>query len=75
MQEFKHEKMIATKAGKTVQELIEEMNPDTTHATIGTLPTRGELVKINGLIFMVLSASPKKGTLHLELLKPEKYHG
>ena len=71
MQEYKHEELIATQTGKTVQELVSKMNPDTTHAVIGTLPSRGELVTINGLVFVVLSKSDKKGTLHLELVKPK----
>ena len=72
MQEYKHEELIATKSGQTVQELVNQMQPDSTHAVIGTLPSRGELVKINGLIFVVLSKSDKQGTLHLEVLKPNK---
>ena len=69
MQEYKHEQLIATQTGKTVQELVSQMNKDTTHAVIGELPVRGEIVKINGLLFVVLSKSDKKGTLHLEILK------
>lgn len=73
MQEYKHEKLISTKAGKTMQELFEQMQPDSTHAVIGTLPSRGELVRINGLVFVVLSKSDKKGTLHLEIVKPKPH--
>jgi len=69
MQEYKHEELIATKTGMTASELVSQMNKDTTHVIIGTLPNRGELVKINGLIFVVLSKSDKKGTIHLEILK------
>lgn len=71
MQEYKHEELIATQTGKSVQELVEQLNKDTTHAVIGTLPTRGEIVKINGLLFVVLSKSDTKGTLHLEIVKPK----
>lgn len=70
MQEYKHEELVATKAGQTMDELIRQMQPDSTHAVIGVLPSRGELVKINGLLFVVLSKSDKKGTLHLEIVQP-----
>lgn len=71
MQEYKHEELVATKQGKSMQELINELQPDSTHAVIGVLPSRGELVKINGLVFVVLSKSDKAGTLHLEIVKPK----
>jgi len=32
---------------------------------------KGEIVKINGLLFVVLSKSDTKGTLHLEIVKPK----
>jgi hypothetical protein len=71
MQEYKHEELVNTLSDKTMQELIHQMQPDSTHAVIGTLPNQGELVKINGLIFVVLSKSDQHGTLHLELVKPK----
>lgn len=70
MQEYKHEQLVAAKAGQTMEELIHQMQPDSTHAVIGVLPSRGELVKINGLLFVVLSKSDKRGTLHLEIVQP-----
>lgn len=72
MQEYKHEELIATQTGQTAQELVSQMQPDSTHAVIGTLPSRGEVVKINGLLFVVLSKSDKQGTIHLEIMKPKK---
>jgi hypothetical protein len=71
MQEYKHEELIATKSGQTMQDLINQIQPDSTHAVIGALPNRGELVKINGLVFVVLSKSDKKGRLHLEIVQPK----
>jgi hypothetical protein len=71
MQEYKHEKLIKTVSGESAQELASQMRPDSTHAVIGILPVRGELIKINGLVFVVLSKSDKQGTLHLEILKPK----
>lgn len=75
MQEYKHEELVNTQTGSTIQELLENMSPDSTHAVVGVLPSRGEVVKINGLLFVVLSKSDKKGTLHLELVKPKKVTG
>lgn len=71
MQEYKHGKLINTISGKTPQELAALMADDSTHVVIGRLPTRGKLVTINGLLFVVLSKSDKKGTIHLELVKPK----
>ena len=71
MQEYKYEELVATKQGKSMQELIDQIQPDSTHAVIGALPSRGELVKINGLVFVVLSKSDKTGRLHLEIVKPK----
>lgn len=71
MQEYKHEDLIATQMGESVQELVSRMQQETTHVVIGALPNRGELVKINGLLFVVLSKSDKRGTLHLEIVKPK----
>jgi len=74
MQEYEHEKLINTMTGRTAQDLINQMQPSSTHAVIGLLPSRGEVIQINGLLFVVLSKSDKKGTLHLEIMKP-KNHG
>ena len=71
MQEYKHEELISTQSGMTAQELINQMQVDSTHAVIGVLPSRGDLVRINGLVFVVLSKSDKQGALHLEILKPK----
>ena len=73
MQEYRHEELVSIKSGKTMQELISDIQPDSTHVVIGTLPSRGELVKINGLVFVVLSKSDKKGTLHLEIVKTKSH--
>jgi hypothetical protein len=72
MQEYKHDELINTQAGKSVQELINQMRPDSTNVVIGTLPVRGSIVQINGLLFVVLSKSDKAGTIHLEIVKPKK---
>jgi Mg2+/Co2+ transporter CorC len=72
VQEYKHEKLIATQTGQSAQELVSRMQQDSTHAIIGTLPARGEVFKINGLLFVVISKSDKQGTIHLEIMKPKK---
>lgn len=72
MQEYRHEELIATQTGQSAQELVSKMKEDSTHAVIGTLPARGEVVTINGLLFVVLSKSDMKGTIHLEILRPKK---
>lgn len=73
MQEYKHEELINTQTGESVQELVNKINSETTHAVIGALPNRGELIRINGLLFVVLSKSDKQGTLHLEIVKPKAH--
>jgi len=72
MQEYVHQELVKTATGESVEELVNDIGPDTTHAFIGTLPARGSLVNINGLVFVVLSKSDSKGTLHLEIMKPKK---
>jgi hypothetical protein len=72
MQEYKQDELVATEQGKSLQELINQLQPDSTHVVMGVLPNRGELVKINGLVFVVLSKSDREGTLNLEIVKPKK---
>ena len=72
MQEYKHGELIQTVSANSRKELFDMMTEGSTKVVIGLIPARGEIVEINGLKFVVLSKSDKKGTIHLEILKPKK---
>lgn len=75
MQEFKHDELIRTLSGDNPEALAAQISDESTHAVIGKLPCRGSVVEINGLKYVVLSKSDKKGTLHLEIMKPKVNDG
>jgi hypothetical protein len=70
MQEYKDGELQKTVAG-TLKELSAlEMASDATHRVIGKLPVVGSVVQVNGLEFVVVSLSAKKGRVTLEIRKP-----
>ena len=71
MQEFINGQLVKTTMGDTVRELTALVEDESTHVVIGKLPVRGQVVILNGLRFVVLSKSDKKGTLHLRIQKPK----
>jgi len=74
MQEYnRNDELVNTAMAESAEELIKaRANQAIGHVVIGNLPCRGEIVTIHGLKFKVLSKSDKRGTLHLEILKPER---
>ena len=75
MQEYdRNNELINTVMAESEEELINARAKelDGRYVVIGNLPGRGEIVTIHGLKFKVLSKSDKRGTLHLEILKPER---
>ena len=71
MQEYKKDELIRTVAANSREALLKDVSENADRFVIGTIPGRGEVVEINGLEFVVLAKSDRKGTLHLEIRKPK----
>jgi hypothetical protein len=71
MQEYKGDELLKTIPGEIRELMAEPMDEDATHRTIGKLPVKGALIKINGLEFIVKFVDYKRGSLQLTIRKPK----
>ena len=70
MQAYKDGKLVQAIVAETRQELLDKVEKDVTHFVVGEIPGRGKVVEIDGLEYVVLSKSDRKGTLHLKIRQP-----
>ena len=74
MDSYRENVLIDSSQG-TIDELkqrIEELEGKATHHVIGKLPKKGDIVKVNGLLFKVISADGLEGKLRLKKVRPKQ---
>jgi len=74
MQSYNNEKLISTDVD-TIEGLrarIKELEGQATHHVIGKLPSKGDVVTVNGLRYKVISADGIEGKLRLRILRPKR---
>lgn len=70
MQEFRNEELVKTEISEDGK--FTEMDEGSTHRVIGTIPKKGDILKINGLLFEVRLADFIKGKFTATIVKPTK---
>ncbi len=75
MQTYEDEKLLATTMGKPKElgEVLEEQQSKmrVTHAVIGKIPSKGDVITVNGLNYKVKTANVIDGTFKAKILKPK----
>ncbi len=74
MQTYDGEGLLAASMN-TVDELTDELkkNQDKiTHAVIGKIPSKGDIIKINGLLYKVKAVNAIEGTFRAKILKSKE---
>ena len=74
MQTFENDKLLSTRFGDPKElagELEEQLSKvQATHAVIGKIPTKGDIIHVNGLKYKVKASDAIEGTFKARILKP-----
>lgn len=74
MQSYEGDKLVSTDTGtlKQLFERAQEIDGQILHHVIGKLPSKGEVVTINGLRYKVASVDGVEGKLRLRILRTKR---